>query len=553
MQYPHKAKAQDVAASVGPGVQPRCESPLLAALNKAMASARPSAPGSARHKASDPAGYAAWLNARGEVDLPEWTRPEGQRVRPKAEGGSPLGSKRQFVDIASPKAKGRKAPERQDQKTKQKKKLTPEQLAERRKLEMRERYADQRHASQLMWAHSTDGKPKGVTLCGWTLQTTADGPVDHVDVMRETLPDRPAKGFLTGLQKCKLGWVCPVCTIAKAEESRQKLNAILSRGRREGWQMVMVTLTTRHDEDMPFSWLWKRLSAASDELRRTYAWKQLNKGLVGSAKAVEATHGASGWHPHYHVVLVFKSGMTEAEAIEQAEALRAEWLTQLGAQGLTGNDHAFQVQGAAAAGNYLAKWGAAEEMSLGHAKQGRAGQRTPWQLLRDSRGGDGQAGELWHEFVAGIKGTHQIRLTPGLRDLVKEELEYLADEKAKAIEAGKCPPEPEPKQVSMGQITPDEWMARGRHRRVMIMEGAALRTRREAERAVWAARQGWETDADVLNQSLIEGDDPPDRPDDDPEALIAKHRAEKRRADRQRLREMNEAADEIERLENVDN
>ncbi|MFC0202624.1 protein rep [Paracoccus rhizosphaerae] len=399
---------------------------------------------------------------------------------------------------------------------------------------MRERYADQREASRIMWRHSTDGKPKGVTLCGWTLHAQAD----DVEVMRETVPDAPARSFLCGLQKCGLGWVCPLCTLAKAEKARQNLNALLSRARREGWQTVMVTLTVRHDVDMSLPWLWERLSAASDELRRTYAWKQVNKQLIGSAKAVEATHGANGWHPHYHVILVFKAGLTEDEAIQKAETLRAEWVNQLTVQGLTGNDRAFQVQGAASAGSYITKWGAAEELSLGHVKQGREGQRSPWNLLRDSRNGDHEAGELWHTFVTTIKGTHQLRLTPGLRKHVKAELEYLAERKAEDIAEGLCAPEPEPKAVSLAKIEPEEWKATARHRRVLIREAAAARTLKEAEQRLREAREGSQTDADLLNPQLIEDDEPPRlRVDDRPEILMKLHPSERRRrrAEREKL------------------
>jgi hypothetical protein len=442
--------------------------------------------------------------------------------------GRPLGTKREFVEIPSSTGKGRKAPERKNRKNSQKKKgkLSPDQLAERQKLELRARHADQREASRIMWAHSTDGRPGGVTFCRWTLQYQ----VEEVEVIRETVPDAPARSFLKGLSKCDLGWVCPICTAAKAEKAREQLNALLSRGRREGWRMVMVTLTVRHDADMPFAWLWERISVASDELRRSHAWRKLNKLLIGSAKAVEATHGVNGWHPHYHVILVFPPGLTEEEALAQAETLRGAWMDQLRAQGLTGNERAFHVQGAAAAGNYLTKWGAAEEISLGHAKAGRPGQRSPWQLLRASREGDHEAGELWYEFVTAIKGTHQIRLTPGLRALVKEELAFLEERKQAAIDAGDCPPEPVPHQVSLARIGSGEWEKTGRHRRVMIREAAAARTRKEAEKAVWEARHSAETDSDLLNPPVIDDDEAATaRPDDEPEALLADYKSKKRR------------------------
>lgn len=485
---------------------------------------------------------------------PEKARAGGIGGARKSLGVSPLGIKRQFVDIASAGGEGREAPDRhsEHQKTK-KQRLTPAQIAERRKLERRAKHADQREAARLMWQHNTDGRPGGVTLCGWTQQAMADA----IEVVRVTKADTAPRSFLSGTAKCKLGWVCPICTGIKAEEARQKLNAVLSKGRRVGWKMVMMTLTVRHDKDMPLAWLWPRLSAASDDLRRSYAWKQINKHLVGSVKAVEATHGANGWHPHFHIVLVFRedSVVDQVEAEAMAEGLRSEWMTQLSAQGLNGTERAFQVQGAASAGNYLVKWGAAEEITLGHAKQGRKGQRSPWQLLRDSREGDFEAGHLWHGFVTVIKGTHQIRITPGLNREVKDELCRLELDRLEAIAAGKLKDEPEVHTTMARYDEPEEWMHRGRHRRVRMLEGAAARTRREAERAVWQARHGDQTDADLLRVVLIEDDKDPDfgmPAYDNPEPVIAAHRAKKVRDRRDRRRAFDADLDYIDDLQKSD-
>lgn len=462
-----------------------------------------------------------------------------------------LGTKRQFVVVAS-KAKAAKALSRK-KKTAKKKKKTQAQLAERRKLELREQYADQREASRIMWAKSTDGKPKGVTLCDWTLQHMAES----VTLVRETVKGQMPKAFYRGLAKCKLGWVCPICTKAKSEEAREKVNAMLSKGRRKGWRMVMMTLTARHSIDMPFASTWEAISEASKELRRTDPWKALNKEMLGSASAIEVTYGANGWHPHYHVIIVLPDSYTDETAAEAVETLRRQWLRLLKKHGLSGNQHAFDVQGAAAAGNYLTKWGAAEELTLGHVKQGREGQRTPWQLLRDSRNGDWLAGELWYEFTVAIKGAHRIRLTPGLNQHIKDELVHLAMEKEQAIADGKLDPEPEAKEVVMANMQNPEWMDTGRHRRVMMREGAEAKTRKQAEKDVWAARHGDETDADLLRFDVIDdGDDDSDAPQpiaehDEPEKHMQRH-ARKRSIDRKKLKKLDQELDEtgfLDRLE----
>lgn len=457
-------------------------------------------------------------SGRGGVSVPnrQAEKPIQDGARPG--GRAALGTKREFVDIPSV-AKGREAPEFSTAKTKNyKKRPTAEQIEFRRKLELRELHADQRHGVQLLWSEDPSGRPGGMTFCGWTLIHGRD----VVEVIRKTAPDTAPRAYLKGLQACDRGWVCPVCTRAKAEEARHRVNALLSRGRREGWHMVMMTLTVRHNSDMPLKDLWRRISMASDELRRTHSWKRLNKGLIGSLKAVEVTYGDNGWHPHYHVILAFPQDacVDQDEAIQRVERLRGAWMAEIAAQGLTGNDHAFDVQGAAAVRNYLTKWGTGEELTLGHAKTGRPGQRTPWQLLRDSRNGDAEAGELWLEFVRVIKGTHQLRMTPGIRSLIEEELAELELTRPKKEEA---------KEATIDIIPSPEWHDTARHRRVRIREAAEARTRRDAEHAVWVVRHGAETDRDLTDMVLIEDDDQPlsRHAHDEPEIRIAAIKADK--------------------------
>ena len=129
---------------------------------------------------------------------------------------------------------------------------------------------------------------------------------------------------------------------------------------------------------------------------------------------------------------------TEAEAIEFVERLRAPWLSCLRAFGLDGAGAAFDAQGAASAGNYVAKWGAAEELALGDRKKGRHG-RTPFQLLHDaSETGDTLASELFVEYAKTFKGRRQLVWSRGLKDLAGIEErsdERLAEDEVRRAEA----------------------------------------------------------------------------------------------------------------------
>lgn len=74
---------------------------------------------------------------------------------------------------------------------------------------------------------------------------------------------------------------------------------------------------------------------------------------------------------------------------------------------------------ATAAGTYLAKgdrWTPAEEMSRGDLKTGRAGSRTPFQILADYyQSGDVRDRNLWREFGRVTRGLAAVRWSRGLR------------------------------------------------------------------------------------------------------------------------------------------
>lgn len=381
----------------------------------------------------------------------------------------------------------------------------------RRRL-LRELAADQRTAASIFTRRtdhmSREDMPsgRGVCLCGWTQQAARRGQKDRdrprVELHRsEATADAGPRAFYAGLSRCKLRWVCPVCTREKSEESRADLNAALAASRAAGFTPLLVTLTARHHRGMALADFWSRLSTAEKRLKGLTRWKRMNAPdgpMVGFAKAVEATHGAAGWHPHFHLLLVMRSP-DEARALAAVAWLKDAWLYQLDRVGLDGTTpaarrRAFDVQGAAQAGSYVTKWGAAEELALSGAKTGRGGGRTPWQLLRDARKGEtprdrAQAADLWFEFVTVFDGVHQLRLSPSLKSLIRE---YKAQHPAE---------EPDLPAAELIVQFGDDWAARGRYRRVAMRE--AVEDASDAQEARWAALDalmGDASDAQLLDQ-----------------------------------------------------
>jgi|TARA_R100000935_G_C2838829_1_gene169812 hypothetical protein len=367
-----------------------------------------------------------------------------------------------------------------------------ENKAKRAKQRRRERYADQRTAAAIyrsMVPAGSKAAGRGVTLCGWTQIAN-----DRVRLVRSE-SEHP-RAFYRGLQVCGLRWVCPCCTIRKSEESRADLNAALSVARQRNIIPVMLTLTARHTKEMSLRGFWSMLSSAEKAMKRTRRWKSLNARLVGGfAKAVEITHSnRNGWHPHFHLVMMTDAD-NETQAIDLVEQLRVEWLHQLDRVGLDGTskaakDRSFDVRGAQDAGDYITKWGAAEEMTLASSKVGKAKGRTPWELLRYARTGSTeldrmQAGARWWEFVQVMKGVHQLRQSAKFRLLVA------------AYEPQENEPE-EPEESTVFLFDDPEWTF-GKYKRLAMKEAAEDCTIEDAYSAVLKVLLSGKTDRDLLD------------------------------------------------------
>lgn len=280
------------------------------------------------------------------------------------------------------------------------------------------RFRHQRHAAHLL------EKAGRISHCRWSVVSKADG----VDVVTSRYGEDPQKrAHYEGLQTCGSVWLCPCCSARISETRRGELNDLLAWARRHGHAVKMLTLTARHGRDDDLGDLLTRMKAAKKSLAQHRTYKALKPVLIGSVTATEVTGGgAHGWHPHFHVIMVFREET-------DLEALRAPWLASLAGAGLDGGGAAFDVQDAAQAGSYIAKWGAAEEMALSGRKKGRAG-RTPMQLLADSCDeADARAGHLWREFAEAFRGRRQLVWSRGLKAMVG--IGEIKDEEAARDEA----------------------------------------------------------------------------------------------------------------------
>lgn len=291
-----------------------------------------------------------------------------------------------------------------------------------------DRFRWQRHAAGLL------GGKHRVGLCRWSVVSRAAG----VDMVSSSYTDkRPDRVHYEGIQTCGSVWACPCCSARISETRREEMGHLLSWARKQGYFIRMVTLTCRHGREDDLADLMLRLKGRSANKSkgikayrgakqrmaddRRYR-KHIKPHVIGSVTATEVTGGgAHGWHPHMHMILILDEDI-------DLTPMRDAWLGSLRGVGLDGSGRGWDAREADETGRYIAKWGAAEELTLSGYKKGRAG-RTPAQLLAascDDR--DNRAGYLWAEYATVFHGTRQLVWSPGLKDLVS--LKEIKDDEA---------------------------------------------------------------------------------------------------------------------------
>lgn len=303
--------------------------------------------------------------------------------------------------------------------------------------------------------------------CRWTVQRRDSSVEVHLGKREGS----PSKASYAGLQTCGSVWLCPCCSEKISRTRAKELNHALMRAREMGFIPLMVTLTARHDRHDLLAAQLHGMKKAKQRMRRHRAWANMKASgaLVGTITATEVTWSTrAGWHTHFHEIW-FLTGTAEAAVLEMIQRFRDVWITSLEAEGLDGiPERAFQAQGASAAGDYVGKWGAAEELALKDRKKGNRGGRTPTQLLHDATlESDTQAAAVWQEYAREFRGKRQLVWSNGLKDLFG--IEEVADGEAAELE------EMETELVAL--ISHESWTGWGgrlgaRWRRVRILEAA---------------------------------------------------------------------------------
>jgi len=279
----------------------------------------------------------------------------------------------------------------------------------------------------------------------WALKSAANRllPKDHrtTKCHRWRLPNREiqvlrggehARAFYHGLQVCSSVWCCPVCASKISERRRVELSTAIDTAQAMGWRVYLLTLTVPHGLGDDVALMLDQMMKAWAKLNQGNPGEKLRRriGLQGTVRALEVTHGANGFHPHFHALLFLDSDLSPDQV---QTVISQRWQSVTVRSGLPRPSEArgCRVDGGEKAAAYVAKgsgWGLESELTKGHQKRGKKGSRTPWDLLRDYLDGDRPSGALFRVYAEAFHGRRQLYWSNGLkkrlsvRDMTDEEI-----------------------------------------------------------------------------------------------------------------------------------
>lgn len=223
------------------------------------------------------------------------------------------------------------------------------------------------------------------------------------------------------LYVCGRLWHCPICAARISEARRWTLSDQLAA---LPHFPVLITYTLQHDRQDKLKDLLNLLSdARRKRFKSGVGWMNIAQrwGFEASVRALEVTHGESGWHCHIHELALLRANPGDALP-RMAQELKARWQASVGAfGGFASMEHGLDISvDGEDIGAYVAKmgkddfvttsaWNITHEVAKGVTKLGRLGGRTPNQLLHDYRfAGDIRAGHIWKEYAETFKGKKQL-------------------------------------------------------------------------------------------------------------------------------------------------
>ena len=250
--------------------------------------------------------------------------------------------------------------------------------------------------------------------------------VDKNDGVGVTFNKFRNKANYTNVMRCANAWGCPVCAAIISEHRKCEVKEAMDWWKKQGGSVLLLTLTVPHYSDTDIKQLKKDLKKAySKFFKGVRASKDMFERwqIKHYISCFEITHGANGFHPHYHVLLFVPYSLGKQSLFGIKQDMYKVWKDCCLKAGLDepSEKHGLDLQAGNEAGAYVAKWGLEHEMTKGHIKKGKENNRTPFDILRSYTDSENQAdANLFKLYYFAFKGTRQLNWSKGLKKLVSK-------------------------------------------------------------------------------------------------------------------------------------
>jgi hypothetical protein len=262
---------------------------------------------------------------------------------------------------------------------------------------------------------------------------------------------------VSGLQRCGSPTACVVCSARIAQSRCETLGTIFDAYLGRGYRMMMLTLTVRHHKGQRLNHLLDAMNGAWEDLQGSGAFKKLRKenGLK-IVRVLEVTWGANGWHPHFHIMMIFQGDVPTMQVEkEQIEALWIKHVTadvadreytvkvkgktvkkiKKGYKGLTAPKKGVAVDFREDPTPKMRAWYLTKasgmsslEMTMGRSKKSMDGNLGVWQVHSKAVAGDGEALKVWQEYEKAIKRRRTFLPSRDLASFVGQKWKDLSDD-----------------------------------------------------------------------------------------------------------------------------
>lgn len=235
--------------------------------------------------------------------------------------------------------------------------------------------------------------------------------------------------YFSGVMNCGSVWNCPVCSKKIGLHRAQTVTEILRQFQSEKkYSLGFLTLTVRHHSQEKLKDVLKKVLKSFREIEQSRNFRTRKKAIdyFGCIRTVEVKHGGNGWHPHLHLLLIAKCD--DETMKEFSDFFIGEWLKKNIDSSIEAQKFV-PVKNEKGISDYITKWNAATEMTMGANSKLTGESLTPFQFLKvysvsyTRRGRDDfwqqavKYRELFKEYCAAMKGKKQLTIS---RDVIKE-------------------------------------------------------------------------------------------------------------------------------------